>query len=692
VRLVVLSIVALSACGAQPAAAAHRATVYRDTWGVPHVYADAPEDAAYALGYAQAEDRLADIYVNVRTAVGSLAEAFGPQLAERDYMMRLVRNAEQCQQYWDSAPANLRALGDSFMRGVETYAREHPDKIPPFALELHGWHCAAIQRAMILNWPIEAVMQDLGRKAESPAAGSNAFALSPQRSAEGCAVLMADPHLPWEGMAVSYEARVHTRDYNQCGFWLLGTPLPAVGHTGHVSWAYCLGSPDTADVYTVKLNPNDPLEYEYNGAWRRFDVRTAAIAVKDQAPIEKTFLYSIYGPVVGEPDMAKGIAYCGASPYFDAPRLFDQSYRMSIARDCGEFYAALGMMQMMGVNISFADTKGAIQYVRNGATPIRPAGYNWSAPVPGGTDATRWKGIHGIGDLVQIKDPPQGYFVNCNISPANMMPGSPMTQDKYTPYIYNVTWDTMTARGVRLRELLDADASLTKDEIMAYTLDVHKVLDGALAAGRPAGADADFDAAVDCIRAWDGQFARDSAAAPIVRYWRVQCEKSGLPLADIVRKKPLAPADQHKLLDALSAAIAQIKKTYGRTDVVWGDINVVGRGGKYFPCPGTEFGPNDQNTLTQTVMAFATRENPEGPGKFVGSGGSSSTLITFLRPEGIESYSLVNWGQSGDPASPHYLDQAEKLYAERKFKPTWFRKEDLLQHVESETTLTVTAP
>lgn len=278
------------------------------------------------------------------------------------------------------------------------------------------------------------------------------------------------------------------------------------------------------------------------------------------------------------------------------------------------------------------------------------------------------------------------------------MPGSPMTPDKYAPYVYNVTWDTMTARGARLRQLLDADASLTMDDVFAYTLDVYdiranawrKAMDDALAAtGSAADRGAEFAAAVDRIRSWDGQFTRDSAAAPIVRYWRTQCEKMGLPLARIVREEPLQAAEQTQLLDALAVAVEQIKSVYGRTDVVWGDINVVGRDGRFFGSPGTEFGPNDQNTLTQTVMAFATREDPAVPGRFVGSGGSSSTLISFLRPDGIESYSLINWGQSGDPASPHYLDQAEQLYVERKFKPTWFSKQDLLRHVESTQTIIV---
>lgn len=676
---------------------ARQATLYRDTWGAPHVYASTLAEAAYAIGYAQAEDRLEDIYKNVRIATGTLAEVFGPQFAERDYIMRLVGNDEVCRKYWETAPVYVTELGDNFMRGVEAYVAEHPDRKPPFATDLHGWQCAAIQRAMMLNWPLETVMRELSRKAKAPSFGSNAFAIGPARSAEKCAIFLADPHLTWEGMELFYEARMHAGSLDLCGFWMVGTPLPAVGHSGYVAWAYCVGGPDTADVYMVKLNPQNPLQYEYNGEWREFEVRTTSIAIKDQPTQQKPMLYSIYGPVVGEPDAANGIAYCGASPYFDESRVLEQLLQMVAAKNCDEFYQALSMLQLVEVNVSFADTDGNIRYVRNGKTPIRPSGYDWSVPVPGGTDASRWKGFHDIRDLVQIVNPPQGYLENCNISPQYMMKDSPMTPDKYAPYLYNVTWDLLTPRGARLLELLDADASVTKEEAMRYALDVYDIsakpwqtaLRNALEANKETHAsNADFGRAVEAILAWDGYFTTDSKAGPYMRYWRLLCEAS-LPVSDIFQGKPLKPEDQILLLDKLAEAVAEMKRVYGHLNVTWGDINLIGRSGKYFACPGAEFGGGGQMDRTETVMDVDCREEPRGSGKFAGVGGSHTILLSFLHKKGIESYSILNWGQSADPASPHHVDQAEKLYAKQTFKPTWFQRADLLKNLESERLLTI---
>lgn len=673
-----------------------RAVLYRDTWGVPHVYADDFSQAAYALGYAQAEDRLEDIFINIRTATGTLAEVLGPDHAQQDYIMKLLKNAERCAQYWETAPAHIRQLGDRFMQGVARYLEEHPERRSPFAVELEGWHPLAIGRAMNLVFPLGDVMNELQRKERAPGIGSNAFAIAPSRSAEGCAIHMADPHLEWKGMAVFHEARVHAGEHGQCGFYLVGTPFPLTGHTAHVAWANTLGPPDVSDIFMVKLNPANPLQYEYNGEWRDFEVAMITVEVKGQPALEKPALYSLHGPVVEEPDPAKGIAYCAASPYFESTGVLEEMYRYATARSCDEFYEALAMNQVMGRNVVFADRGGNIQYVRSGCTPIRPTlDLDWSVPVPGGSDATRWQGFHGIADSIQIKNPPQGYMQNCNTAPSTMMKDCPMTRDKYLPYIYNLSWEAMTPRGERLRQLLDPDESITKEEALAYTTDVYDILaerwkKALRAAMETAGAahtpDAEFMTAVKTILEWDGQFTRDSKAAPLVFFWRAKCDKP-IPVLDIADEKPLSKDDQVRLLNLLGEALEEMKAKYGTLDLTWGDVNFIGRGGKYYPCPGAELGGWSQKAMTETVFNVGSRELPEEPGKYVAFAGSSALLVTFLYADGIESYSMFNWGQSSDPKSPHYVDQAEKLYAERKFKPTWFKKEDLMKNLESEKTL-----
>lgn len=681
-----------------PAATTPKVTIYRDTWGIPHVYADTVPAAMYGLGYAQAEDRLEDLLRHVRIATGTMAEAFGPEYLEADRIMHMMKNPEMMEKYWQTeAPAHVRDMGDYFMRGVQAYIDEHPEKKPEWAPELHGWQCGAVMRALILDWPVGTVMDDFNNRHQDPGKGSNEWAVMPSRSAEGVPILLTDPHLTWEGMAVFHEARVHAGDVHVNGFYVVGTPMPGIGHTDYVGWACTTGGPDTSDVYEVKLNPDNPMQYRYDGEWKDFTVEQLTIPVKGQDPAQVTFLYTVHGPLLAEPDKEKGVAYAAATPYIDQPYLLEQMYKMGTAKNTDEFRAALGMNQFMEQNLLFADRDGNVQYVRTGRVPIRPEGdYNWDAPVDGSTSATRWLGIHAVDDLVQVKNPEQGYLQNCNISPGKMTENSPMTPDKYKEYLYNTSWDSTNPRGERALQMLAADDSITEEEAMAIAMDVYDLLaepwkNALKAAVDRAGADkmkdADFASTVNDILGWDGNFSVESTAAPVVKFWRLKCEQAIDP-AVVAEGRELSEADQAKILDLLSETIAEMKTTYGRLGVTWGDVNVIGRDGRYFPAGGMNFGDQRRGNKSISLRVVGgARELPDQKGKFLGRSGSMTLMLMFFHKDGIESHSCHVYGVSGDPQSPHYVDQAEKLYSQRKFKPTFWKKEDLLKNVESEKTL-----
>lgn len=685
----------------EPAASAAPAvTIYRDTWGVPHIYADTEADAAYGLGYAQAEDRLADLYFNVRTALGSLSEAFGKEHMDTDMAMHLVRNAETCKAGWETIPAELQAIAEQFVAGVNAYAADHPEKVPEWSVQLEPWHCLAIGRTMILKWPLGTIQDDLSNKQETPPMGSNQWAVAPSRSADGSAILLTDPHLGWEGMQVFYEARVLGGELEQNGFFLVGSPIMGFGHNANVGWAPTTGGPDTSDVYVVKFKQESfaDAQYEFDGEWRKGKVRVMTIKVKDDKPVQRPTVDTHLGPVV-DLDKEKGLAYIGASPYFETTDVFLQTYKMAKARNAQEFYDALGMNQMMEQNMMFADTEGNIQYVRTGATPIRPEGYNWNAPVIA-SSASMWTGIHPIEDLVQLKNPEQGYFQNCNISPANMMKNSPLTQDKYRDYIYNVSWDVNNPRGKRSTALLDADDSVTREEAAAYATDVHDILaqpwQTALKAaidgkGAEKMKDPAFAQAVNDILAWDGEFTTESKATPVLKFWRLNCNKL-IDVAAIAEGRPVPEEQQTLMLDLLGQTLSEMQEKYGSTSVAWGDIHVVGRGDKYFPVPGADFGAStDGPNFSETLFDVRSREDDEKPGRYIANNGTMALMLMFFNKDGVESYTCTPWGQSADPASAHYVDQAEKLYSKRQLKPSWWKKEDLLQNVKSEMTLTIPA-
>ena len=313
-------------------------TVYRDTWGVPHVYADTEAAGAYGLGYAQAEDRLGDIYEAVRTGMGLMSEAFGKEHLQTDYIVRQWRNAEIAKEYWETAPADIKAITSAFVKGIRAYEAKHPDRVPDHAMDLEPWMMLTIGRAMILRWPIGTIMDDLkeGERRNGPPEGSpgstgmrsNEWAVAKERSADGVPILLTDPHLTWEGLAVLYEARVHAGDLHMNGYFLIGSPIVGIGHNQHVGWAMTTGGPDTSDVYEMKIRVVPKPQYEYDGEWRDATMKMIQIPVKDSAPVVRPAFYTHLGPVMKEPDLQKGIAMVGASPYFEQQtNVFGQSMK-----------------------------------------------------------------------------------------------------------------------------------------------------------------------------------------------------------------------------------------------------------------------------------------------------------------------------------------------------------------------------
>ncbi len=675
-------------------AIADEATLVRDTWGVPHVIANNEVAGFYALGYAQAEDRLEDIYLAIRTGVGRLSEVQGPESVQQDYMMRLTHNDTLHKKYLETAPAHIRDAVTAFAAGIQAYIASHPDEAKEVSIPVEPWHPLAVGRAMILRWPIGTIMDDLknGQQRVKPAMGSNQWAISPKRSADGSAILLSDPHLTWEGLAVLYEARVHAGDIHMNGYYLIGSPMLAIGHNKSVGWALTTGGPDTSDVYQMKIRMSPQPQYEYDGAWKNMEIKSFEIPVKGAKTMSMPALYTHLGPVIGEPDVKNGIAFVGASPYMEQTGLYDQFYRMVKSTNVQEVNQAISLNQFNEQNIMSADTEGNISYVRNGATPIRPDGFDWDSPVDGTTSKSAWLGLHPQSDLVHIVNPPQGYMQNCNISPANMMVDSPLTPDKYRKYIYNVSWDQNNPRGRRSIELLSKDSSVTRDEAKSYAMDIYdriasrwqnELRQSWANAPKEITDNTELKHGVEAILAWDGTFTSEATATNLYKFWRLKCGEK-CDLSAMGNDKPLPTETRTKILEILDETMKDLTSRYGKWDLKWGDVHVVGRGDQYFPASGTDFSSGDKEAnFSETLLDVRSIEDPKKTGRYIANSGSMAVILMFFDKNGVSSLTCTPWGQSAHADSAHYVDQAKGLYGPRQMKQTWWDPAELKQHTES---------
>ena len=600
--------------------AAGEVTIKRDVWGVPHIFAATLADGAFGLGYAQAEDRLEQIYSNYREAIGRTAEVVGPKAVEADFEARLAGHEAVCKQRYPALPADVRALCAAFADGFRAYLAEHPEKKPVNALDIEPWMIPALSRALIFHWPMGAANRELGRRNEWHFF-SNEWAVRPERTADGAAFLLIDPHVHLEGAFRFYEFRLHAGGHDISGFAPTGTPFLGVGHNAFLGWALTTGGPDTTDIYVEQTDSDHPRRYSYDDGWREMTGEAVTIAVKDSAPVVRTLERSHHGPIV----LREGRkAFAVTCPYFDQIELVTQFYRMMTARNLTEFDAALAMNQLMEQNVMYADVEGNIHYVRTGRVPIRPTGFDFSRPVPGDTSKSEWLGIHPMKDLVQVLNSATGYLQNCNIAPDMMARGLRLDPSAYPAYIYNTGRGATGSRGRRTVELLEAHPKLTVAEAQSIVLDAHAdgcehwlaalrnaVKKDALDQPRHGVEPAVLRKAAATLLAWNGVMDQDSVGATLYRGWRL--------ISADYKLKPDSSA--RALLDALAETIVWLTKNYGSAEVAYGQVNRIRRGEKSWPFSGGDAGGG-----SMTLRAMASKLEGKA---FYGESGQNWTPVSY---------------------------------------------------------------
>ncbi len=680
--LVVLLVALLAAApvGAEPRRGG-RVTVVRDTWGVPHVHGDNEAAAAFGAGYAQAEDRLEDVLFGYLAARGRAASVLGEAWLERDVDARIARHAEVARARYGELSPRLRGILEQFVAGVRAYMHDHPERVPRGAAIPEPIDPVARMRAFAWTWPWRQVKGELSREGRvvEDTRGSNAFVISRSRSAEGAVLALIDPHLPWDALSRFHELHFDGGAIHAFGFAIPGTPLPAIGHTDVLSLAATTGGPDTGDVYEERIDPADPLRYEYDGAWRTVRVETFEIDVKTadgMRRVTRTVERTHHGPILRrEP----GRAWSVRTAYDEEIGVIEQWLRMLVARGIDEFLAALADNQSPPQNLLYGDVHGATLYVRAGRVPRRPPGFVWDRPVPGWISATEWLGVHPATDLVQLRDPRAGFLQNCNGSPGTVTLESPLTADRYLPYVYNTRTDRTNDRGRRLLELLGGDPSITVDDARRFAADTSVVSAAGwqrqlatvwAALALPSG---DLAPAVRLIRDWDGRIELDRAGATLFRFWMRACRAEGSGVPDDLGSRT-RPADEHEaaaLVRALDVAVADMRRRFGRIDVPWGEAHRAGRGTDSWPVAGCNA---DGIGTLRSVRAG----EPDETGVSKMDGGSLCTTVVVLRRNAVESWSVTPFGQSDDPASSHYTDQGRLLFHGARLKPTWFGGRRLL--------------
>ena len=696
------------------------ATIHRDAWGVPHVFSETDAGAVFGMAWALAEDDWPLIEENYLRALGRSAELGGESAVPGDWMARALRIVPLSVAEYQSASPRMRALLDAFAAGMNAWlARRAPadirvlDRIEPWVplalirfkyyqnefLGYAGLESAWAQRAIArsaaladgpaspssgerpapspyevpLDFSREAQFDEAGRRPR----GSNQWAVAPSRTADGHAYLLINPHQSFVGVQRYAEIHIDSREgLRFSGLTVFGFLLPYMGHNERLGWAYTDNYADHSDLYgEVFDSPDSPLRYRYGDGHRTAESWTDSVRVRaGDAFTTRTFRFwrTHHGPIVGIADDGRPLAVKLAR--MEEGRWFDQWDAMIRARTLDAWKAAVAPLHVAYMNTMYADADGNIGYIYNSAVPRRNAGVDPSGILDGSDPATEWQGFHALEELPQVWNPASGWLLNTNSTPFAAAPDPGFDRDDFPRYM--VGDETDNARAVSSRRVLSAMQGVTFDGFARAVWDsrlseADQVVPLLVAEwdALPQGTGRDgLAAAVGRLRGWD----RAADTASVETTWFVLLGERRI-LAARAGERRARP-----LTAALDEALRLLRERWGTEEVPWGRLSRHQR-----PLPGQPV------VLDSARASLAVGGGPGGLGSVftfesapfgsagprLGRGGNSFVKVIAFGPD-LRAASILNYGQSGDPASPHFFDQAA-LYARRTFKPAWFARADV---------------
>jgi penicillin amidase len=658
---------------------ARSVTIYRDDFGVPHVYGPTDASCVFGFAYAQAEDNFWQIEDSYLRSLGRAAEVYGEPALSDDLLVRALEIPRLSREEYQRSSPQIKALLDAFADGVNYYLERNPQVKPRLIGHFEGWYGLAFGRYALYDQFIYG-RTGLSPKEVNEAAqqGSNMWAVMPSKSANGHSMLFINPHQPFFGVGQWYEGHLHSGEgWDISGASFFGSPSPTIGHNEYLGWSHTVNEPDVVDVWEETFDkPGDPLAYKYDGGYRAATTWTDSIGVKtDHGVVSRkyTLKKTHHGPVVA---MKNGKSLTVKFAKFEEGGAFAEWYQMSKATNLAEFKKALSALAIPMFNVVYADRDGNIFYVYNGAVPKRSAKFDWLKPVDGSTSETEWNGYHTLDELPQVTNPKSGFVQNCNSTPFLTTVGGNPDENEFPKYMVG---EDDTARARISRRILWNKDKFTFEEwahagFDTYVIEAESKIPlivekwEALKKTNPARAKK-LEEAVTDLREWNHVGTVQSVPMALFTVWYWQQYRN--------------PALAKDPLGLLEGVMAAFEKSFGTWEVKWGDLNRLERrqsGGQEpfsdevesLPVAG---GPGPEGIV---FNFYARPEN--GQKRYYGVAGHSFVSVVEFGPE-VKARSILVFGENSDTKSKHYFDQS-RLYAKQEFKPAYFSLADIQAHTE----------
>ncbi|EKT4498838.1 penicillin acylase family protein [Flavobacterium psychrophilum] len=541
-----------------------------------------------------------------------------------------------------------------------------------------------------------------------PFIGSNSWVLSPKKTKTGKVLFCNDPHIEYSQPGTWYEAHISCPENEMYGYYLAGTPFPLLGHNRDYAYGITMFENDDADLFEEENNPKNENQYKTVTGFQNYKIRTKTIKVKDSTSIILNVKETQHGPIINDLidnfKNQKPVSFSWI--YTQQPnKILDAVYSLSHAKNMTQFQKGVSYIVAPGLNIMYGDAKNNIAWFTSGKLYKLEKGVNANLILNGTNGIDDKKKFLEYAKNPSAINPSWNYVYSSN----NM----PEAIDGYNYPGYYLPED----RARRITNLLDNKSNWSKEEVSKMTNDNTspvsiETVKAMLLVINNKNLSSQEKAAINLLKNWKGTNQLIDVAPTIYTKWlyfylkntyqdemgeisfkqflkthimkqsiAFQTKNINSPWWDNIHTKSKKETRSDILNMSFKQAIWSLNNQLGN-DVnswTWNKVHKVeykhplGSVALFKPFFNVgKFSISGTNEVINNTMFDYSDEAQH----IVKAGPSTRRIIDFSDIE--NSWSILPTGQSGNPMSTHYNDQAE-MYLQGKFRKMKLNKEEIIK-------------
>ena len=539
-----------------------------------------------------------------------------------------------------------------------------------------------------------------------PFVGSNSWVISGDKTESGKVIFANDPHIGFSQPSVWFEAHLSSPEHEIYGYFLPIIPFPLLGHNNHIAYGLTMFENDDIDFYKEINDPENLNKYQTPDGYASYENTTKIIKVKDQKDLQFNFKTSRHGPLItGVLETASDTSPIAISWIYtqEDNHLLKAIYKMSTSQNKEDFKKGISMIHAPGLNVMYGDAKGNIGWWATGKLYKFNPHVNSKFILDGASGRDDKIAFLDFSENPMAENPPWNYVYSANNQPdsiAGMLyPGYYLPEDRAKRIVQLLSVKDNWNKTSSAKMITDVTSSVSGNVIkeLVKVIDFHSF-------------DTNVQKAIDILQLWDGSNEIDEVAPTIYNKFIYEYltntfkDEMGTTLYqqfnkthlmkrviadqlfqkesiwwDNINTQAIVETRKDILKESLIATIKALENQLGKDIDTWnwGRVHVIEHqhtlGSVDLLKSFFNVGPFSINGASEVINNLAYKRDSTGIYR-VTNGPSTRRIIDFNDLE--NSWSILPTGQSGNPFSKHYQDQAS-MYNKGTFRKMKMNQEEI---------------